>query len=80
MKEIEKKFQKNIKEENEIFAKEKEKIIQKKKESVRIIESNKRAKIDESNKKYKNLLSYLDSIKNNKKKLIEFFQNNKYLV
>ena len=53
-------------------------IIQKKKKTIRQIEHDKKTKIDENNKKYRNLLSYLDTIKNDKKKLIEFFQNSNY--
>jgi hypothetical protein len=50
IKENEKKFEKQIKEENQNFNKEKE----------------------------INIMSYLESIKSDKKKLIEFFKDNKY--
>ena len=78
MKETDKKFEQKIKEENHNFEKEKKMIIQEKKETIRQIEHDKKTKIDENNKKYRNLLSYLDTIKNDKKKLIEFFQNSNY--
>ncbi len=78
MKESEKNFEKTIKEENENFSKEKEIIIKEKKESIKLIERNKKCKINESNKKYRNILAYLDSIKNDKNKLIQFFQNTHY--
>lgn len=76
IKETEIKYEKKIKEENDKFAKKKETIIKEKKESIRIIENNTKSKIDENNKKHRNLLSYLDSIQGDKEKLIEFFQNN----
>ena len=57
IKENEKKFEKQIKEENQNFNKEKEIIIK---------------------EKYYNIMSYLESIKSDKKKLIEFFKDNKY--
>lgn len=78
MKETDKKFEQKIKEENHNFEKEKKMIIQEKKKTIRQIEHDKKTKIDENNKKYRNLLSYLDTIKNDKKKLIEFFQNSNY--
>lgn len=78
MKETDKKFEQKIKEENHNFEKEKKMIIKEKKETIRQIEHDKKTKIDENNKKYRNLLSYLDTIKNDKKKLIEFFQNSNY--
>jgi hypothetical protein len=71
-------LKKKIKEENENFAKEREIIIKEKKESIKLIEQNKKCKINESNKKYRNILAYLDSIKNDKNKLIQFFQNTHY--
>ena len=76
IKETEIKYEKKIKEENDKFAKKKETIIKEKKESIRLIENNAKSKIDENNKKHRNLLSYLDSIQGDKEKLIEFFQNN----
>ena len=78
MKETDKKFEQKIKEENHNFEKEKKMIIKEKKETIRQIEHDKKTKIDENNKKYRNLLSYLDTIKNDKKKLIEFFKNSNY--
>jgi hypothetical protein len=76
MKQNQKKFEKKLKEENEIFIKEKEIILKEKKETIKLIENKKINTIQENNKKYKNIISYLDSIKNDRKKLIEFFQNN----
>ena len=76
MKQNQKQFEKKLKEENEIFIKEKEIILKEKKETIKLIENKKINTIQENNKKYKNIISYLDSIKNDRKKLIEFFQNN----
>ena len=59
---------------NENFEKEKEKIKKKKNESIQNIESNKIRAIKEINIKYKNLFTYLDSIKNDKEKILEFFK------
>lgn len=78
IKENQKKFENNIREENENFYREKELIEKEKKEMVKSIETNKKSKINENEKKYKKLLSHLDTIKNDKKKLIEFFKNSNY--
>lgn len=78
IKENQKKFENNIREEEEIFNREKELIDKEKKEKIKSIETNTKSKINENEKKYKKLLSYLDTIKNDKKKLIEFFQNSNY--
>jgi transcriptional regulator of heat shock response len=69
-----KEFEVQIKKENENFEKEKEKIIKEKNESIQNIESNKIRAIKEINIKYKNLFTYLDSIKNDKEKILEFFK------
>lgn len=78
IKEKQKKFENNIREENENFYREKELIEKEKKEKIKSIETNTKSKIDENEKKYKKLLSHLDTIKNDKKKLIEFFKNYNY--
>jgi hypothetical protein len=78
IKENQKKFENNIREENENFYREKELIEKEKKETIKSIEINKKSKINENEKKYKKLLSHLDTIKNDKKKLIEFFKNSHY--
>ena len=76
MKQNQKKFEKQLKEEKETFVKEKESILKEKKETIKLIENKKINTIQEINKKYKNIISYLDTIKDDKKKLIEFFKNN----
>ena len=44
-------------------------------EEIKHIEENKKNKIEETNKRFKILMDYLDSIKEDKNKLIEFFKN-----
>lgn len=78
MKEDQKIFEKSIQDENANFYREKELIEKEKKEMIKSIENNKKIKIIENEKKYKMLLSYLDSIQNDKKKLIDFFKNTNY--
>ena len=78
IKENQKKFENNIREENDNFYREKELIEKEKKEKIKSIETNTKSIIDENEKKYKKLLSHLDTIKNDKKKLIEFFKNYNY--
>ena len=75
IKESQKKFENQVKEEKENFAREKERIINEKKAQIKQIEIDKKKEINENNKKIKDLISYLDSIKNDKQKIIEFFQN-----
>ena len=75
IKENQKIFENQVKEEKENFAMEKERIINGKKAQIKQIEIDKKKEINENNKKFKDLISYLDSIKNDKQKIIEFFQN-----
>ena len=73
-----KKYEKEAKDEEEKFKKEKENIIRQKNEEIKKIENNTKTEIEKENKKHKDLLSYLDSIKNDRDKLIEFLQNKNY--
>ena len=73
--ESQKNYENEVKEENEKFLKEKEMILKQKNEQIKKIEIEKKSKIEENNKRYKNLLLYLNSIKNDKNKLEEFLQN-----
>ena len=73
-----KKYEKETKDEEEKFKKEKENIIRQKNEEITKIENNTKKEIEKENKKHKDLLSYLDSIKNDRDKLIEFLQNKNY--
>lgn len=74
-KEKQKKYEQQIKEENENFIREKAIILKNKNERIKQIEADKKKEIDESNKIYRNIFTYLDSIKNDKNKLIEYFQS-----
>jgi len=73
-----KKYEKEAKDEEEKFKKEKDNIIRQKNEEIKKIENNTKTEIEKENKKHKDLLSYLDSIKNDRDKLIEFLQNKNY--
>ena len=73
-----KKYEKEAKDEEEKFKKEKDNIIRQKNEEITKIENNTKKEIEKENKKHKDLLSYLDSIKNDRDKLIEFLQNKNY--
>ena len=73
-----KKYEKEAKDEEEKFKKEKDNIIRQKNEEITKIENNAKKEIEKENKKHKDLLSYLDSIKNDRDKLIEFLQNKNY--
>ena len=73
-----KKYEKEAKDEEEKFKKKKENIIRQKNEEITKIENNTKKEIEKENKKHKDLLSYLDSIKNDRDKLIEFLQNKNY--
>ena len=68
-----------IQKENDNFEKEKQQIIEKKNESIKKIEIQKENTIKENDKKYREIISYLNSIKNDKNKLIEFLKNNNNL-
>ena len=70
-----KKYEKEVKDEEEKFKKEKTIILIQKNDEIKKIENNKKKEINQDNKRHKNLLAYLDSIKNDKNKIIEFLQN-----
>lgn len=72
-------LQKEIQKENDNFEKEKQQIIEKKNESIKKIEIQKENTIKENDKKYREIISYLNSIKDDKNKLIEFLKNNNNL-
>jgi len=62
----------NIKKEMEHFEVEKKMIEMEKEESIKKLEIEKQNSIKANNKKYDDILVYLNSIKNDKEKLIEF--------
>ena len=73
-----KKYEKEVKDEEEKFKKEKTIILIQKNDEIKKIENNKKKEIAQDNKRHKNLLAYLDSIKNDKNKIIEFLQNKNF--
>ena len=65
----------NIKKEMEILESEKKLIEREKEESIKKLENEKQNAIKANDKKYDEILSYLNSIKNDKDKLIEFLNS-----
>ena len=78
IKQSQKKYEKEVKDEEEKFKKEKTIILIQKNDEIKKIENNKKKEIAQDNKRHKNLLAYLDSIKNDKNKIIEFLQNKNF--
>ena len=74
------KHNEDIKKEMDSFEKEKEEIINRKNESIKQIEIKKQNLITENDTKYKKIITYLEEIKNDKNKLIEFLSYNKVLL
>lgn len=74
------KLNEDIKKEMDSFEKEKEEIINRKNESIKQIEIKKQNLITENDTKYKKIITYLEAIKNDKNKLIEFLSDNKVLL
>ena len=72
-------FNEELKKENENFEKASKELELKKQKEINLIEDGKNKIIEESQKKYDNLFEYLESIKNDKKKLIEFYNNSNNL-
>lgn len=68
-------YNEEIKKENENYEKISKEIEENKKKEINLIEDNKNKIIQEKNKKYNDLIIYLESIKNDKNKLIDFFNN-----
>ena len=65
----------NIKKEMEILESEKKLIEREKEESIKKLENEKQNAIKANDEKYNEILSYLNSIKNDKDKLIEFLNS-----
>ena len=65
----------NIKKEMEILESEKKLIEREKEESIKKLENEKQNAIKANDEKYDEILSYLNSIKNDKDKLIEFLNS-----
>ena len=69
----------NIKREMESLEVEKKLIEKEKEESIKKLEIEKQNSIKANDKKYEEILAYLNSIKNDREKLIEFL-NSKHLI
>ena len=69
-------YDEEVKKENDNFVKASKEIEQKKEKEINLIENNKNKIIEENNKKYENLIEYFESIKNDREKIIEFFNSN----
>lgn len=68
-------YEAKIKEEKNNYEKQIQNLEKEQKHSLNLIEEIKIEKIKENNKKFQDLLKYIDSIKNDKQKLVEFFKN-----
>jgi DNA repair exonuclease SbcCD nuclease subunit len=68
------KFKIEYKKEMDEFERERREIIREKQESIRKIHIERRNRIKENDEKYNKVISYLDSIINDKDKLIEFLK------
>ena len=66
-------FINKVKEENNDYLIKKQQIEEEKKREINLIEENKNKTNLKNKKKYKDLISQLESIKNDREKLIEFF-------
>ena len=75
MEEQKRDFDEKVKNENDNFERISKEIENKKKRELNLIEENKNQKIENNTQKYNNIISYLEIIKNDRKKLIEFFNN-----
>lgn len=75
MAEQEKNFEIDVQKENANYEKLSKEIEEAKKKEIEIIEKNKNEIIEEKEKKYNNIISKLEEIKNDREKIIEFFEN-----
>lgn len=73
IKEQNEKFNQLKERENQIYLEKKRKLEEEKTQKLRYIEESTKEEISNTNKKYQNLFDYLNSIKGNQEKLIEFF-------
>lgn len=68
------KYEEKIKFENKKYEILSNEIMKEKNKAIKSIEEDKIQKIEKDKEKYDNLIEYLESIKNNKEKLMEFFR------
>ena len=73
IKEQNEKFNQLKERENQIYLEKKRKLEEEKTQKLKDIEESAKEEISNTNKKYQNLFDYLNSIKGNQEKLIEFF-------
>jgi len=68
-------YDEKVKNENDNFERISKEMEQEKKKEINLIEENKNKNIDNNTKKYNSIISYLEIIKNDREKLIDFFTN-----
>ena len=68
-------YDEKVKNENDNFERISKEMEQEKKKEINLIEENKNKNIENNTKKYNNIISYLEIIKNDREKLIDFFTN-----
>lgn len=68
------KYEEKIEFENKKYEILSNEIMEEKNKAIKSIEEDKMQKIEKDKEKYDNLIEYLESIKNNKEKLMEFFR------
>lgn len=68
------KYEEKIEFENKKYEMLSNAIMEEKNKAIKSIEEDKIQKIEKDKEKYDNLIGYLESIKNNKEKLMEFFR------
>ena len=68
-------YDEEVKNENDNFERIYKEMEQEKKKEINLIEENKNKNIENNTKKYNNIISYLEIIKNDREKLIDFFTN-----
>ena len=78
IKEQKNEYYEKIAKENIEFEQEREKLRIKREEAIKKIEDETNNIIQENKKKYEKLFNYLNEIKNDKDKLIEYFKNPKF--
>ena len=68
-------YDEKVKNENDNFERIYKEMEQEKKKEINLIQENKNKNIENNTKKYNNIISYLEIIKNDREKLIDFFTN-----
>ena len=68
-------YDEKVKNENDNFERISKEMEQEKKKEINLIEENKNKNIENNTKKYNSIISYLEIIKNDREKLIDFFTN-----